>query len=72
MSIRKQILSSLFLSRRSLSNSLDHETLDLVLEGANLVHEVGGLVGGDGAGDDCTGDATGSAEGGLAVLQEKV
>jgi hypothetical protein len=41
---------------------LDLEPLDLVLEGADLAHEVRGLVGGDGAGDDGAGDTAGAAE----------
>ena len=41
---------------------LDLEPLNLVLEGANLAHEVGSLVGGDRAGNDCTGDTAGAAE----------
>lgn len=45
--------------------SLDHESLDLVLEGADLVHEIRGLVGGDGGGDDGAGDTAGAAESGL-------
>lgn len=45
---------------------LDHESLDLVLDGADLAHEVGGLVGGDGGGDDGAGDTAGTAESHLA------
>jgi len=41
---------------------LDLESLDLVLEGADLAHQVRGLVGGDGAGDDSASDATGTAK----------
>jgi hypothetical protein len=41
---------------------LDHQSLDLVLEGADLVHEIGRLVGGDGGSDDGAGDAAGAAE----------
>lgn len=44
---------------------LDHKPLDLVLEGADLVHEIGGLVGGDGGGDDGAGDTAGTSESGL-------
>lgn len=44
---------------------LDHESLDLVLEAADLVHQVAGLVGGDAGGDDGTADATGTAQGSL-------
>ena len=46
--------------------SLDHESLDLVLEGADLAHEVGGLVGGDAAADDSAADTAGTAESHLA------
>ena len=45
---------------------LDHEALDLVLEGADLAHEVGGLVGGDAAADDSAADTAGTAESHLA------
>ena len=41
---------------------LDLETLNLVLEGADLAHEVGGLVGGDAAGNDSASDTAGAAE----------
>lgn len=41
---------------------LDHESLDLVLESADLAHEVGSLVGGDGGSDDGAGDTAGTAE----------
>lgn len=41
---------------------LDLEPLDLVLEGADLTHQVRGLVGGDRAGDDSASDATGTAK----------
>jgi len=54
---------------------LDHEALDLVLEGTDLAHEVGGLVGGDAAADDSAADAAGAAESHLAGdvnLEEKV
>ena len=54
---------------------LDHEALDLVLEGADLAHEVGGLVGGDAAANDSAADTAGAAESHLAGdvnLEEKV
>jgi hypothetical protein len=57
-----------------IENSLDHEALDLVLEGADLAHEVGGLVGGDAAADDSAADTAGTAESHLAGdvnLEEK-
>jgi hypothetical protein len=41
---------------------LDLETLDLVLEGPDLAHEVRGFVGRDGAGDDGPGDTTCAAQ----------
>jgi hypothetical protein len=41
---------------------LDLQTLDLVLEGPDLAHQVGRFVRGDGAGDDGTGDTAGAAE----------
>jgi hypothetical protein len=53
---------------------LDHEALDLVLEGADLAHEVGGLVGSDAAADDSAADTAGTAESHLAGdvhLEEK-
>jgi hypothetical protein len=57
-----------------IENSLDHEALDLVLEGADLAHEVGGLVGGDAAADDSAADTAGTAKSHLAGdvnLEEK-
>lgn len=59
---------------------LDLETLNLVLEGADLAHEVGGLVRGDAAGNDSASDTAGAAEshlrgdvdvGDVLVLAEK-
>lgn len=59
---------------------LDLEPLDLVLEGADLAHEVRGLVGGDAASDDSARDTAGAAEshlrgnvdvGDVLVLAEK-
>jgi len=44
---------------------LDHESLDLVLESADLAHEVGGLVGGDGGGNNGAGNTAGATEGHL-------
>lgn len=41
---------------------LDHETLDLDLDGADLVGELTGIVGGDGHGDDGTADTAGTAK----------
>lgn len=64
-SIQNQILSSfpaLPFCQSSRQTRLDHEALDLVLEGTDLVHEVGGLVGGDGSGNDGAGDTAGTAE----------
>jgi hypothetical protein len=58
----------------------DLETLDLILEGADLAHEVGGLVRGDAAGNDGASDTAGAAEshlrgdvdvGNVLVLAEK-
>lgn len=46
--------------------SLQHKSLDLVLEGADLAHQVTGLVGGDAGGDDGAGDTAGTAESELA------
>lgn len=46
--------------------ALDHESLDLVLESADLAHEVRGLVGGDAAADDSAADTAGTAESHLA------
>lgn len=45
--------------------NLDHQSLDLVLESADLVHEIGRLVGGDAGRDDGAGHAAGAAERGL-------
>lgn len=59
---------------------LDHQTLDLVTDGADLGVQVTGLVGGDGAGNDGTGDTSGATEshlggnvdvGDVLVLTEK-
>jgi hypothetical protein len=50
----------------NVENRLDHEALDLVLEGADLAHEVGGLVGGDAAADNSAADTAGAAESHLA------
>lgn len=44
---------------------LDHESLDLILQAPDLVHQVAGLVGGDASSDDCSADATGATKGGL-------
>jgi hypothetical protein len=44
---------------------LDLKSLDLVLKGTDLAHEVGSLVGGDGAGDHSARNAAGSSEGHL-------
>jgi hypothetical protein len=44
---------------------LDLKSLDLVLKGPDLAHEVGSLVGGDGAGDHSARNAAGSSEGHL-------
>jgi hypothetical protein len=41
---------------------LDLETLDLVLEGADLAHQVGGFVGGNRRRDDRTSNSTGAAK----------
>lgn len=41
---------------------LDHEPLNLVLQGADLGHQIGGLVGGDGSGNDAPGDTASAAE----------
>lgn len=41
---------------------LDHQSLDLVLESADLAHEVGSLVCGDGSGDDGARDTAGATE----------
>lgn len=44
---------------------LQHKTLNLGLDGADLVGQLGGLVGGDGASDDGTADTGGTAKGHL-------
>lgn len=41
---------------------LDHETLDLVLDGADLGGQVTGLVGSDGGSNHGTGDTSGTAK----------
>jgi len=58
----------------NVGNRLDHEALDLVLESADLAHEVGGLVGGDAAADNSAADTAGAAKSHLAgdVNLEKV
>lgn len=45
---------------------LDHETLNLVLDGADLAHKVTSLVGSDTGGDHRTGDTGGPTQGELA------
>lgn len=45
---------------------LDHETLDLVLDGTDLSGQVTGLVGSDRGSDDGAGDTSGTAESHLA------
>jgi hypothetical protein len=45
--------------------NLDHQSLDLVLESADLVHEIRRLVGGDAGRDDGAGHTAGAAERGL-------
>ena len=45
---------------------LDHESLNLILERADLAHQVGSLVGGDAAADNRTADTTGTTESHLA------
>lgn len=57
---------SLFRETSTKRDTLDHESLDLVLESADLAHEVGGLVGGDAAADDSAADTAGAAESHLA------
>lgn len=47
------------------TEDLDHEPLDLVLQAADLVHQVAGLVGSDASGDDSTANTTGTAKGSL-------
>jgi hypothetical protein len=53
---------------------LDHKSLDLVLESADLAHEVRGLVGGDGGSNDGAGNTASATEGHLggnvAVLKK--
>ena len=41
---------------------LNHEPLDLILERADLAHQVGGLVGGDAAADNRTAHTAGTAK----------
>lgn len=45
---------------------LDHQSLDLILKGADLVHEIGSLVGGDGSADDGASNTAGATESHLA------
>lgn len=47
-------------------NRLDHETLDLGLDGADLVGELGGLVGGDAASNNGAADTGGATKSDLA------
>lgn len=49
----------------STGDYLDHQSLDLVLESADLVHEIRRLVGGDAGRDDGAGHTTGAAKSGL-------
>lgn len=51
-------------SRRHLPcrSSLDHQTLDLVLDRPDLAHEIARFVGRNGGGNDCAADAAGAAE----------
>lgn len=44
------------------TDCLDHETLDLGLDGADLVGELTGIVGGDGHSDDGAADTAGTAK----------
>lgn len=46
-------------------NDLDHESLNLILQAPDLVHEITGLVGGDASGDDGSADTASTAESGL-------
>jgi len=46
----------------SIPMSLDHESLDLVLQSSNLVHQITGLVGGDACSDNCSANTTSSAQ----------
>lgn len=45
---------------------LDHESLDLVLQASDLIHEIRSLVGGDAGSDDGTADSAGAAQRSLA------
>lgn len=49
-----------------LFSSLDHESLDLVLQCSDLAHQVRSFVGGDRCGNDSSADTTGTAQSGLA------
>jgi hypothetical protein len=60
--IRRPIHSESIRRTGDATRRLDLQTLDLVLEGADLAHEVRGLVGGDGRGDDGAGDTAGTAK----------
>lgn len=46
-------------------SDLDHQAFDLVLERADLSHEIGSLVGSDAAADDCPRYTTSATEGHL-------
>jgi len=59
-------MSARILLFSNVEDHLDHEALDLVLEGADLAHEVGGLVGRDAAADDSAADTAGAAKSHLA------
>ena len=62
-SIEKPDSNSYSLARIAvLQIHLDLEAFDLVLEGADLAHEVGSLVGGDASSDDGPGDTASAAE----------
>lgn len=45
---------------------LDHESLDFVLDGSDLAHQITGLVGGDASGDHRARDTGRTAQGELA------
>ena len=50
----------------NINHALDHEPLNLVLDGPDLSHEVASLVGGDASSDHRTRDTSRAAQGELA------
>lgn len=52
--------------------SLDHKSLNLVLQGSDLVHEITGVVGGDAGSNDGTRNTAGSSEGTIVRVSMEI